>query len=185
MGIDDIELTKESLEQASLLKPLLAKHSIAICYTSPLKRAKDTAKAIFPEEKIFITEKLIERDLGDWAGLSKTDVKDKYPEAFNEEGLLDFFYTPPRGEDAKIMIDRLIEFLIDLKKYDENTLIAIVTHNGAYRVLKSLITGMPLKEVFRQFENYLDPKSFLVTKERIEYIASHPYETAGDNLSLL
>jgi broad specificity phosphatase PhoE len=97
--------------------------------------------------------KLIERDLGDWAGLSKSDVKTQYPEAFNDEGLLDFFYTPPKGEGAKIMIDRLVDFLITLKQHDEDTLIAIVTHNGVYRVLKSLITGMPLKEIFRQVKH--------------------------------
>ena len=185
MGVDDIDLTTEGLEKASLLKPLLAERPIAICYTSPLKRAKGTAEAIFPKSMISITDKLIERDLGDWAGLSKSDVKTQYPEAFNDEGLLDFFHTPPKGEGAKIMIDRLVDFLVDLKKHDENTLLAIVTHNGVYRVLKSLITGMPLKEIFRQFENYLEPKSFNISKERIDHILKYPYETAENNISLL
>lgn len=185
MGVNDVELTPEGLEQASLLKPLLATRQISICYSSPLKRAKVTAEAIFPKALISITNKLIERDLGDWAGLSKAEVKSKYPEAFNEEGLLDFFYTPPKGESAKILIDRSVDFLINLKKHDEDAIVAIVTHNGVYRVLKSLITGMPLKEVFRKFENYLEPNSFNISKERIDHIANHPYETAGQNISQL
>lgn len=182
MGVDDIDPTPEGMEQARKLKSLFENQPITVCYTSPLKRAKATAESIFPSEIISVSNKLTERDLGDWAGLSKKEVKDEYPEAFNDEGLLDFFYTPPKGEPAKVMIDRLVKFFDELRKYNNSDLVAIVTHNGSYRVLKSLITRMPLKEVFRQFENYLEPKTFRISKEQIDYIVKHPYETAEKNL---
>ena len=61
--------------------------------------------------------------------------------------------------------------------YQENSNVLIVTHNGVFRVMKSLITGDRLSNVFSQFESYLTPKSFTISKEIIEKIRSNPFYT--------
>lgn len=144
-------------------------------YSSPYKRAHETAYAINNNKyDIIIDERLIERNLGDWEGNTKASIQTKYPAAFSH-GIMDVYYCPPHGESYKHMIERISNFLSEI--YQENSNVLIVTHNGVFRIMKSLITGDRLSNVFSQFESYLTPKSFTISKEIIEKIRLNPFYT--------
>ena len=91
---------------------------------------------------------------------------------------MDFFYTPQNGEDYKTMVMRISEFIYDRCKDDKDIL--VFTHNGVFRVMKSLLTGIPLSEVFNEFEPFLEPQSFDVDYELLCKIRINPFYTVEE-----
>jgi len=160
MGVLDIPLTTTENIDANRLKRAFTENGCSICYTSPLKRSYDTAAVLFDRNNIIIDLRLTERNLGIWAGLSKKEIKAKYPFAFTESGTMDFYYTPEEGENYKEMIERVASFLVEL--YEKESNFAIVAHNGVFRVIKSLISGTGLSKVFNRFEPHLEPQTFTI-----------------------
>lgn len=146
-------------------------------YSSPLSRALDTAKAASINKDIIVDERLIERCLGDWEGVSKAIVQKKYPDAFID-GKMDFYHTPVNGETYEKFVLRISELIIE--KCKETRDLVFVTHNGVFRVMKSLFTGKPLGDVFLEFEPYLIPQTFVVTDEILEKIVTNPFYTADE-----
>jgi len=173
MGILDIPLETDSSIAWREISSEFENKNCKVCYTSPLLRAYDTAKQIFDKSQIIIDERLIERNLGEWAGLSKKEVRLKYPKAFSKDGVMDFYYTPEGGEHYECLIKRVAEFLIEM--HEKNAEIAIVSHNGVFRVMKSLILGVKLGEVFKKYEPHLEVQTFELTNEVIRRIKENCY----------
>jgi len=72
-GIVDIELNENGIQSAKVLSEKMKNIKFEYIYSSPLKRAIDTAKYICTEEnKIQISSKLIERSFGDYEGKQMT-----------------------------------------------------------------------------------------------------------------
>lgn len=178
MGTEDIPVDHIELE-ASKFKSVRENEYIrrADCiYTSPLLRARSTAEAIAEgqNKSIQIDDRLTERYMGDWQGMPKTLVRKKHPNAFINEKM-DFFYTPQNGEPYDIMVKRVADFLVE--KYCECSDLALVTHNGVFRVMKSLLTGEGLSDVFLEFEPYLVPQTFFVEDDLFHTIQANPFYT--------
>ena len=148
----------------------------AVLYASPLLRAYDTASMIANNEKPVVTDsRLIERCLGDWQGLPKDQVKSQYPKAFSE-GKMDVYFTPPGGEPYDQLVLRAASFITEQLRAHEH--LVLVTHNGVFRVMKSLLTGKSLRCVFSEYEPYLTPQTFVVTDELIDVILQNPFYTS-------
>jgi len=178
MGTEDIPVDHIELETSkfkSVLENEYIKRADRI-YTSPLLRARSTAEAIAKgqNKSIQIDDRLTERYLGDWQGMPKALVRKKYPIAFIN-GKMDFFYTPQNGEPYDIMVKRVADFLVE--KCCECSDLALVTHNGVFRVMKSLLTGEGLSNVFLEFEPYLVPQTFFIDDVLFHKIQSNPFYT--------
>lgn len=109
-------------------------------FCSPLIRAVQTSNLYFPNNPYIIDRRLIERDLGDWRNIPKQVVRQQYPNAFFQNGHLNFNFTPPNGESFSDVLIRVSSFLLDV--YDnhcENDDIGIVTHNGIITAVKCII----------------------------------------------
>lgn len=144
-------------------------------YTSPLLRAYDTARTIANGAKTIAEDnRLIERCLGEWQGVPKELVQAQYPDGFIN-GKMDFYFTPPGGEDYETLVLRVASFITE--RCMENDNLVIVTHNGVFRVMKSLLTGQKLSDVFSEFEPYLTPQTFVITSELINTISQDPFYT--------
>jgi broad specificity phosphatase PhoE len=126
---------------------------------------------IFNKENVVIDQRLIERDLGLWSGMSKNEIKSKYPFAFNKNGIMDFYYTPENGEHYENLIKRVADFLVFIHSLNSN--IAVVSHNGVFRVMKSLILGIRLSFVFSKREPHLEPQVFNIDDMVINKIKSN------------
>lgn len=175
MGSLDIPPAPFDEKAVSEIRKQLQRESYTKMYASPLKRAFETAREINNDVyNIVIDDRLRERNLGEWEGCTKDVIKENYSNAFHK-GIMDFYYLPPNGESYEKLIKRVSSFLVDV--YCENTNILIVTHNGVFRVIKSLITGERLSNVFSQFEPYLNPTSFIIDKELINRIKQNPFYT--------
>jgi broad specificity phosphatase PhoE len=131
---------------------------------------------VFDHSVIIIDRRLIERDLGTWTGMSKKEIQSKYSYAFTETGTMNFFYTPPGGEAYRDMIRRVADFLTDTYEREKDP-IAIITHNGVFRVIKSLITGSPMGYVFTNSEPHLIPQTFTVDENIIKKVRNNCFYT--------
>ena len=178
MGSEDIPVDHLEFETSKLRS--IRENEYIKCtdriYTSPLLRARSTAEAIAEgqNKSIQIDDRLTERYLGDWQGLPKGLVRKKYPSAFIN-GKMDFFYTPQKGERYEIMVTRVADFLVE--KCREGHDLVVVTHNGVFRVMKSLLTGEGLSDVFLEFEPYLVPQTFFIDDVLFHTIQSNPFYT--------
>ena len=154
---DDSFLTDEGYDQAFKAGRVLSKINFNEIYSSPLKRASETAKTIIKcfkkEQNIIFDKNLLEVDLYPWSGLSINEIKNKYPEIYpiwknDPENLTlqrsDKEVYKPIQElfgQAENFIDNV------LKKYsngiDKNIL--IIGHNAILRCIILSLIGKPNK----------------------------------------
>ncbi|MGA1791763.1 MAG: histidine phosphatase family protein [bacterium] len=137
-GWSDEELTETGIKQVRAVSEKLKAHPIKKLYTSPLRRAVQTAE-IFGES--FNLAPIVEPDLkelklGPWEGLCEKEISKKYPEEWF------IWYTNPakldlpgreRLEELAERAVRAIERIRD-DMADEESVVA-VTHVAIIRVL--------------------------------------------------
>lgn len=175
MGTKDIPVTDFDESIFTKIRENEFVSTASVLYTSPLLRAYDTARTIANGSKtLAVDNRLIERCLGEWQGEPKELVQTQYPAGFLN-GKMDFYFTPPGGEDYETLVLRVASFITE--RCMENDNLVIVTHNGVFRVMKSLLTGQKLSDVFSEFEPYLTPQTFEITTEMIDAISKNPFYT--------
>lgn len=161
MGIQDIPCDTQALYESKLRFYEIDAHTL---YCSPLSRALVSAEYIFPNTPIIKDKRLIEKDLGEWGGESKDDLKQKFPEAFLESGHLNPFFIPIKGESFEELKNRSISFLREIifqyTNSESDKRIFIVTHNGVIRTMRCIIEQMEPLEFFKKSELYLTPIDF-------------------------
>lgn len=175
MGSMDIPADEIDAVRVEQVRNAILQEGCAELYSSPLRRALETAQAIGDcHLKVLTDGRLVERRLGEWEGMSKAVVHRQYSEAF-QNGMMDFYYTPPQGEAYRPLIQRVSSFLLDVYRPDRT--IAVVTHNGIFRVMKSLLTGEGLSNVFATFEPYLMPECFTLDETIVDTLKHNPFYT--------
>lgn len=142
-GRSDIPLNEEGKRLAELTAKALINVPFSAAYTSPLKRAKQTAKIILGERKIPLTidDRLCEISFGEYEGLISKGENYQIPNRnFDNFFIKPRDYIPPKnGESLQQLILRTTEFLSELvtnKKLEHQTVL-ISTHGAAVRGLLS------------------------------------------------
>jgi broad specificity phosphatase PhoE len=150
-GVTDVELSKVGLEQARRLSQRLAKEKPDALYSSPLKRAMQTAQQIAEVHNMSIVprDELRELNLGDFEGKRFRGAGDEGRplEAAWEVGNVDF--TPPGGETLYQLHDRVAGFLSALGVRHSERTVLIVSHGGTLRVMICHLMGIELKYWWR------------------------------------
>lgn len=152
-GRADLEMNQTGMHQVSEVAKGLSKVQFDFVYSSPLKRAINTAKTISGNERIIIDEKIYELDFGPLEGIAYGELGKLPVEKLdaNLKKVGEFFGTPDKyipfegGESYGSIITRAKEFLNDMKgryKKDENIL--VVSHATFIHVLISIIDKIPL-----------------------------------------
>lgn len=87
------------------------KESINVIFCSTALRCQQTIDfyKINNRGKIIYLDQLLERDLGDMEGRSRTEMEKKFPQLF-EDSVFKVFSTPPNGESYEKFNQRAIEF---------------------------------------------------------------------------
>ena len=182
MGELDIPVDSFDEKKINALRKVLLSEKYTSIYSSPLQRSFQTAKKIFDSDyNIIIDNRLTERNLGIWQGSNKEEIMKKYPKLFHSN-TMDFYYTPECGEKYETMILRIVSFIADCCQNNSNIL--VFTHNGVFRVLKSLFTGIPLSDVFRVKEPFLEPQSFIIDDSLFTKIKSEPFYTVDKDTTI-
>lgn len=143
-GRADVPLNENGLQQAKLLGEYLSKEKIDFIYSSPLIRAVKTAEAIARPYLIDINiiQNLIDIDYGEWQGLSLREVKEKYPEVYQ-----DWLDTPeqvriPGGESLEDVRRRVMSFVEDAVMRCGEGKVVLVSHRVVNKVLTCALLGL-------------------------------------------
>jgi broad specificity phosphatase PhoE len=153
-GAANVFLSDEGREQVEHLSQRLAKGKIHAIYASPLDRSMETATIIAKYQNITPTPKdgLREINHGHWEGLSRNEVKEKYPNEYIAWGEDPFTFAPEDGESGITVLARALPVIreVVIKHKDEN--IAVVSHKATLRLILSSLLGFDV----RGFRDRLD-----------------------------
>jgi broad specificity phosphatase PhoE len=142
-GRADVELDEVGIKQAELLGKYLSNWELEAIYSSPLKRALETANIIARYHKIgvYIGDGLIDFDYGEWQSLPEQEVRRLYP------ALLDKWHNNPHeirmpgGESLADVRERAAGIVDDvLSKYGGSVVLA--SHRVVNKVLICSLLGL-------------------------------------------
>jgi broad specificity phosphatase PhoE len=121
----DVVLSPRGREQASALAAWLdaaePDERPDVVVSSPYRRAAETAERALARTQLAVTydERLRERDLGLFDGLTGRGIRARYPdEAERRSRLGKFYYQPPSGESWCDVVLRMRSLLRDLEAFD-------------------------------------------------------------------
>lgn len=137
-GITDIPLTEKGREEAKELQSLVKDLNIDVVISSPLIRARETAKILVDScLPINTDDRIKERDWGmnEGADIDSVDRWDCWDVVLNTkvqniEPLQDFMY-------------RVSDFIEDIKLRYKDKNVLIVTHSAVSRVIHYLLESIP------------------------------------------
>ena len=142
-GRTDVNLDEVGTKQAELLGKYLGNWELEAIYSSPLKRALDTANIIARCQKVgvHVAEGLIDFDYGEWQSLSEQEVKRLYPTLHNEWLNNPHKVKMPGGESLEDVRRRAIKVVDDvLSKYQGS--VVLVSHRVVNKVLICSLLGL-------------------------------------------
>lgn len=148
IGRKDIPLSVTGIEQANQLMNYFLNLNLNRIYSSPLKRAKETAEIIAGKKiDIVVKDNFSELDMGKWDGLSFDEIKRKYPEEYEERGKDLENYIVEGGESMAMCGKRAMAGLYEAIDRSEGNIL-IVTHAGVIRTIISSLLCMDMKKTF-------------------------------------
>jgi broad specificity phosphatase PhoE len=142
-GRADVDLDEVGIKQAELLGKCLSDWKLEAIYSSPLKRALDTANIIARYQKVSvcIAEGLIDFDFGEWQSLPEQEVKRLYPAILDEWHDNPHKVKMPGGESLEDVRRRVVELVNDvLSRHQGNVL--LVSHRVVIKVLICYLLGL-------------------------------------------
>ena len=143
-GHADTPLNDAGRRQAGELGALLSGERIAAVYTSPLRRANETARVIADRLGLAVVEHeaLREIDVGDWQGMTLDEVRARYPERLDEASHAGW----PNGETHDQLGARVLPALLGLGPRHAGESILGVTHAGPLRVALAAAAGLSYEQ---------------------------------------
>jgi len=142
-GHIDIDLDETGLKQVELLGQHLAGRKIEAVFSSPLQRAVKTARAIASRHGLDVqtTDALIDFNFGHWEGMTVPDVKQKFPEVFDEWSKNPHLVRVPGGDTLDDVTARSMALVRDVvEKYSSS--VALVSHRVVSRILMLAMMGL-------------------------------------------
>jgi alpha-ribazole phosphatase len=142
-GRIDIELDETGLKQAELLGEYLSQRKLEAIYSSPLKRAVQTAEAITRHHRLAveIAPDLNDMDFGEWQGLSLQDVRSRFSESFEMWTSEPHRVRIPSGESLDDVRQRALTLVNQIADKHEGTVV-LVSHRVVNKVLISALLGL-------------------------------------------
>lgn len=149
-GQTDIELTDKGMQQAAMVRQQLAGMQFNGLYSSPLKRAFNTAKIASGSQYVITDERLTELNFGVWEGKTKEEFFKEDPAAW-EAWMNDPYHTKAgkTGDTGKSVVERVDDFYNEMLKKHSGGKILVVGHNGLNRLYLAYKLGMDLKNYRR------------------------------------
>jgi len=142
-GRIDIGLNETGVRQAELLAQYLSRLNIDAVYSSPLRRALNTAEVIarYHKLKVEIAPGLIDFDFGKWQGLSLQEVKDRYKELYAEWVGTPHLVKIPDGESLDEVRERALAMVDEVVAKHKGTVV-LVSHRVVNKVLICALLGL-------------------------------------------
>ncbi len=136
-GQQDVPLSPLGRKQARLVAERLADEPLAAIYSSPLRRAHETAMAIAQARSlpIILDANLMELAHGLWEGLTAAQVAEKFAEGITQWHAQPAQVTMPQGESLGELAQRVQASLGRVTAEQRDRAFAICSHDAVLRVL--------------------------------------------------
>ncbi len=147
-GRTDIELNENGRQQAISAREKFERLNIDLIISSPLIRAKQTAKLVSEGTNIPIIykEELMERGYGELEGkIIKGDAFYKNDSTYDLEKNTNIYNI----ETVKILCKRIWNLLDEIKEKYPDKNILLVSHGGTSRAIKAYFEGIPENKVLK------------------------------------
>lgn len=144
-GRTDLELSAAGLAEASATAPLftdvLGSEPLAAVYSSPLRRAVQTAELVLgPAARFTLDDALAEFDYGLFEGLTPAQIQQRAPGwSLWNDGC-------PGGENIEQVTARVDAFIARARARHERDTLAVVSHGHLLRLLAARLLGLPPSE---------------------------------------
>ena len=149
-GWADPPLNATGRAQAVDLSVQLMAEELAAVYSSPLRRAYETAEVVAASRGLepVTVDALREVDVGSWSGLSRAEIEQRFPEQYAR--WLDYGQGWEDGETYEEMVDRVVEALQELAEARDGERILAVTHGGPMRAASAFADRVSYAEARRR-----------------------------------
>lgn len=138
-GRRDNPLTDLGREQAKMVAQKLKDHNIQVIYSSPLKRAHETARIIsktLDVDELIIDEHLIERDFGIFTGKPFSDITKITGNVLIGDKTT-YFLDGEGTEDFPTLLKRGKKILQEINERHTDEKILIVTHSDIGKMIRA------------------------------------------------
>jgi broad specificity phosphatase PhoE len=139
----DIDLNETGKKQAELLGKYLSQVKTEAVYSSPLKRAVNTAQAIARHQNLEVQNAtgLNDLDFGQWQGLSLGEVSKKYKDLYAEWANHPERVKLPGGETLGEVRERAVK-VVDEVTAKYKGAVVLVSHRVVNKVLICALLGL-------------------------------------------
>lgn len=139
-GHADIPINERGRRQAAAAQHRLSARSFDAVYSSPLGRAVETARIVRPGAEVVLDARLMEINVGSWAGLTWAEVQSQMPDYEQKYADGVDFRRSPEGETLGEVVERGRPTLLEIAERHDGGTVLIVSH-GLFlnRVLHSLL----------------------------------------------
>jgi broad specificity phosphatase PhoE len=145
-GFSDIALSETGVRQAHRLALSLRGEEINAIYTSPLRRAYETARIVgqFHKVSIHVKPGLMEMNYGDFEGLHVQELRDRHKEFVTKWIANPVLVEMPNGESLTILQGRVWPVITDILNKNANAL--VVSHYFTIAAVLCKIRKIELSE---------------------------------------
>jgi broad specificity phosphatase PhoE len=155
LGSRDDPLTELGQWQATQLVQAFAALRLAAVYTSPLRRALETAIPLAHAHHLSPSAdpRLVEASMGTWEGLRRAEILRRSPEdaAHHQRWEADPSCGPPGGESFANVQARVIACVHELAERHPGASVVVVSHVGPIKALLCAALDVPLTAARRMF----------------------------------
>lgn len=153
MGDSEEGLSPDGVVQAEALARSLQHLGLKRIFSSPMRRALETAKIIgdFLNTPVEIENDLAEMRLGPWKGLTEEEVSRQYPEDYILWNTKPVDLVLPNRETLCDLKSRILRTILKIKENDSEFPVLVITHVALIRCLFIHFEGLDMN-LYRTIE---------------------------------
>src|SRR5581483_4473440 len=134
--LDDSQLSPLGMRQAEALRDRLANRELTAVYSSPLRRALQTARIVAGVDGSVITRReLLDMDHGAWSGRSREEVAETWPELHRQWQTEPAAVRMPGGESLLEVRARALSFLAYARQEHADGQVVVITHGEVLQLM--------------------------------------------------
>jgi alpha-ribazole phosphatase len=155
-GSLDVPLSPSGRQQAEELARALEDIPLAAVYTSPLRRALETASPIAGRHGLdpLVHDGLRELDFGRFEGERYEDLERRDPATFRAWMSDPTGVRFPGGEAFSDLLSRVMSAADEVRNRHHGSCVAVVAHGGVTRAILAAALELPAKALFRLDQPY-------------------------------
>ncbi len=149
-GWKDVPLSETGRAQAAAAARLLASERLSAVWSSPFRRAYDTATAIAAPHRleVRVDDGFREMGFGDWEGRTRAELAATAPEPYQVWRDTPHLAAMPGAETLGDVKKRVLGGLEDLREAHDGHTICLVTHGIVSRILILEALGLELDRLW-------------------------------------